>query len=291
MLDHANICWTIESLRLAVPFATEGFRLVSYLPMAHIAERVVTHYSGITFGYEVTTCPDLHVPRGVPPATPAARCSSAYPAPARRSTAGCEPCSRPIPRRPRSSSERWRSGSRSPPPAHGAKLSRPISPARSSRSTPRRCARCASCSVSTTLRVAVTAAAPIPVEILEFFRALGVPLSELYGLSESSGPITWEPERVRRAPSVARSPVSSCASRTTARCSAGAATSSAATSTIRRKPPRRSTPTAGSTPATSARSTTTATCASSTARRSSSSPRAARTSRPRTSRPRSRPSR
>ena len=60
MLDHANICWTIESLRLALPFSTEGFRLVSYLPMAHIAERVTTHYAGLVNGYEVTTCPDLH---------------------------------------------------------------------------------------------------------------------------------------------------------------------------------------------------------------------------------------
>src|SRR4029077_18157199 len=32
----------------------------SYLPMAHIAERVVTHYGGLVNGYEVTTCPDLH---------------------------------------------------------------------------------------------------------------------------------------------------------------------------------------------------------------------------------------
>ena len=47
------------------------------------------------------------------------------------------------------------------------------------------------------LRVAVTAAAPIPVEVLQFFRSAGVPLSELYGLSESSGPMTWEPVRVR----------------------------------------------------------------------------------------------
>ena len=60
MLDHANICWTIESLRLALPFSSEGFRLVSYLPMAHIAERVTTHYGGLVNGYEVTTCPDLH---------------------------------------------------------------------------------------------------------------------------------------------------------------------------------------------------------------------------------------
>ena len=59
MLDHANICWTIESTRLAMDLSVEGFRLVSYLPMAHIAERMTSHYSGVALGYEITTCPDI----------------------------------------------------------------------------------------------------------------------------------------------------------------------------------------------------------------------------------------
>ena len=41
----------------------------------------------------------------------------------------------------------------------------------------------------------MTGAAPIPFEILQFFRSLGVPLSEVYGLSETSGPMTWTPFR------------------------------------------------------------------------------------------------
>ena len=61
MLDHHNICWTIDSLREALGFAPDRFRIVSYLPMAHIAERVVTHYGGIAFAYEVTTCPDIRL--------------------------------------------------------------------------------------------------------------------------------------------------------------------------------------------------------------------------------------
>ena len=40
------------------------------------------------------------------------------------------------------------------------------------------------------LVAAVTGAAPIPRELLTWFRAIGVPLSEIYGLSESSGPMT-----------------------------------------------------------------------------------------------------
>src|SRR5262249_8876156 len=44
---------------------------------------------------------------------------------------------------------------------------------------------------------AITGAAPIPVEILEFFRALGVPMAEIYGMSESSGPMTFDAVDVR----------------------------------------------------------------------------------------------
>ncbi len=43
----------------------------------------------------------------------------------------------------------------------------------------------------------MTSAAPIPVEVLQFFRSAGVPLSELYGMSESTGPMTWDAVRVK----------------------------------------------------------------------------------------------
>ena len=67
------------------------------------------------------------------------------------------------------------------------------------------------------LRVAVTAAAPIPVEILQFFRSLGLPLSEMYGLSESSGRPHGSPSACASAPSGTRFPASSSVSVTTAR--------------------------------------------------------------------------
>ena len=34
------------------------------------------------------------------------------------------------------------------------------------------------------VEVAITGAAPIPAELLSWFRAIGVPLSEIYGMSE-----------------------------------------------------------------------------------------------------------
>jgi long-chain acyl-CoA synthetase len=59
VLDHENICWTVQSLRRSLAdIEVEGRRGVSYLPMAHIAERMTSHYQGVTFGYEVSTCPE-----------------------------------------------------------------------------------------------------------------------------------------------------------------------------------------------------------------------------------------
>src|SRR5262249_5321469 len=45
--------------------------------------------------------------------------------------------------------------------------------------------------------VAVSGAAPIQQGILEWFNAIGVPLSEIYGMSESSGPMTWDVHEIR----------------------------------------------------------------------------------------------
>jgi long-chain acyl-CoA synthetase len=47
------------------------------------------------------------------------------------------------------------------------------------------------------VRAAITGAAPIPREVLEWFNAIGVPLSEIYGMSESSGPMTWAAYRIK----------------------------------------------------------------------------------------------
>src|SRR4029078_10263988 len=50
-----------ESLAQAAeldPARVAGWKVVSYLPMAHIAERMTSHYQGVRFGYEITTCPD-----------------------------------------------------------------------------------------------------------------------------------------------------------------------------------------------------------------------------------------
>ena len=49
-LPRRSYGWTREDLA--------GKRVVSYLPMAHIAERMVSHYMLLGAGIEVTTCPE-----------------------------------------------------------------------------------------------------------------------------------------------------------------------------------------------------------------------------------------
>ncbi len=196
MLDHANICWTIESTRLTMGKSLEGYRLVSYLPMAHIAERMTSHYTGVAFGYELTTCEDI------------------------RFLGAALGDTRPqvffgVPR----TYEKMHAVVRSllaADPAKEAEFDRALelgklaADARSRGETlagdlARQWEQADAAILHPVLQllgldaveVAVSGAAPVPVEILEFFRGLGLPLSEIYGLSETSGPLTWEPERVR----------------------------------------------------------------------------------------------
>lgn len=197
MIDHANVAWTVESLERAMPLERfDGRRLVSYLPMAHIAERMVSHYMGVQLGYEVTSCPvasDL---------------------------AGYMPHVRPeiffaVPR----VWEKFQAGVNAvlgadPEKAAGFEASRGVglkaALARANgEELPADLAGAYEQAEEQALRpvrellgldqvvAGITAAAPITVDTLEFFLGLGVPISELYGMSESTGPMTWESRRVK----------------------------------------------------------------------------------------------
>jgi len=166
MITHRNLCWVVESMARATGERLTGWRQVSYLPMAHIAERLVTHYFHIAEGTDVTCCPEptelasylrevrpehfLGVPRvwekihaGI---TAAMAADPAKEAAFRRAL--------------ETGDDAILAGVRALVGLDG-------------------------------MRLALTGAAPIPRPVFDFFRALGVPLSEVYGLSECTGPMTW----------------------------------------------------------------------------------------------------
>jgi long-chain acyl-CoA synthetase len=59
MLTHRNLCWSVESIRVAMGVSARGWRQISYLPMAHISDRMFNHYIHVTNGSEVTICPSV----------------------------------------------------------------------------------------------------------------------------------------------------------------------------------------------------------------------------------------
>ena len=57
-LTHRNVLTMATEMTAATGLHTD-MRAISYLPMAHIAERVSSHYLAITNGYAVVCCPEL----------------------------------------------------------------------------------------------------------------------------------------------------------------------------------------------------------------------------------------
>src|SRR5205814_2930800 len=54
--SHNNIVWTLESCRRL--FDQENDIIVSYLPLAHVAERFISQWNAIYLGREIYFCPD-----------------------------------------------------------------------------------------------------------------------------------------------------------------------------------------------------------------------------------------
>jgi len=196
MLTHRNICWTVESLRRALPFDDYvGKRIISYLPMAHIAERMTSHYAGAFLGYEVTTCPD---PTGIAPYLGHVKPHFMFGVPRvyEKVYAGVNAVLAADPEK----SQKF---------AEALAAAEPIVEAMDwGTATDEQIAtyqfldEVAFKQVRELLGIealecAVTGAAPLPAEILTWFRCIGVPLSEIYGMSESSGPMTWTATRIK----------------------------------------------------------------------------------------------
>lgn len=196
MIDHRNVCWTVECLRLAFDLDDySGKRIVSYLPMAHIAERMMSHYQTLFLGYEVTCCPDPtlfadyarevhpHIMFGVPRVWEKiyGGVQAALSADPEKETAVREAVETAGP-----IAEKMTWGTATPEEIETYEFLDAVA-----FSTIRELVGLDQ------LVAAVTGAAPIPAEMLAWFRTIGVPLSEIYGLSETSGPMTWAPYKVK----------------------------------------------------------------------------------------------
>jgi long-chain acyl-CoA synthetase len=184
-LTHANMVFEARSLHAARNLDAHG-RVISYLPHAHIADRMGTHYLGMMLGFTVTSCPDPkllfeHVPEvrptdftGVPRVweklKAALEAKFAAEAPEKRAAiqgaigaaltkVRAEQAGQPVPEA----------------------LAAGVARAEQMVFAPLRAALGLDQS-----RGFFVGAAPTPREVLEFFHALGMPIAEVWGMSELS---------------------------------------------------------------------------------------------------------
>ncbi|MGD9704180.1 MAG: long-chain fatty acid--CoA ligase [Acidimicrobiia bacterium] len=196
MISQYNVVYTVEQLSRCIAFDTfAGKRTVSYLPMAHIAERMMSHYQALLLGYSVYCCPDPallsaylkevrpEIAFGVPRVWEKIYLgvNAALAADAERKQKFDEAIEAAIAIK-RAELDGTMTDQQRETWAFLDSVA--FSPVRALVGLD-------------ALQVAVSGAAPIPTKVLEWYTALGVPMSEIYGMSESSGPMTWSPERSR----------------------------------------------------------------------------------------------
>ncbi|OLC19006.1 MAG: hypothetical protein AUH27_06875 [Chloroflexi bacterium 13_1_40CM_66_19] len=200
--SHNNIIWTLESVQRF--WAIEPQTLVSYLPLAHVAERFTSQWRGIADGHEVWLCPDpnqllpflvearptffVGVPRVWEKLMAGLRAGiAAEPEEAKRQMVqGAVEAA--------ISAYRLRHEGKPVPEELATVVERaqPLFVLLRSKVGLDRCT------------TAITSTAPCRPEVHEFWAALGMPLYEVWGMSELTGPATVVPMDDHQAPSIGR---------------------------------------------------------------------------------------
>jgi long-chain acyl-CoA synthetase len=185
-LIHRNLLASAERVDELISFPQDG-RVISWLPAAHIAERNAHHYLPIVFGLQITCCDD---PRQVLSYLPEVRPSWFFAVPRiwEKLKAGLETmmAAQPEPQRQATQAALDAAVRKVQLEQRGEEV-----PAELAQEVAR-----ADAEIFSGLRTMLgldqveainVGAAPTPVEVLEFFHAIGLPLAELWGMSETCG--------------------------------------------------------------------------------------------------------
>ncbi len=196
-LCHRNLLSAVRGIELMVKFPEES-RVVSWLPAAHIAERGAHHYLPIVYGLQISTCPD---PRQVLSYLPEVRPHWFFAVPRiwEKLKAGLETMIAGQPDERRAQTER----------ALAAAVEKVRIEQRGEQVPAELAAEVATADEEIfaglrkmlgfdEVRAVNVGAAPTPIEVLEFFHAIGIPVSELWGMSETCGAgCVNPPERIK----------------------------------------------------------------------------------------------
>ncbi|MGA2452389.1 MAG: long-chain fatty acid--CoA ligase [Solirubrobacteraceae bacterium] len=185
-LVHRNLLATVEGIEDLIDFPRDG-RVVSWLPAAHVAERNAHHYIPIVFGLQITCCDD---PREVLSYLPEVRPSWFFAVPRiwEKLKAGLETMVAAQPDERQKALQTALDAAVRKVRMEQAGVAVPAELAEQVAK--------ADAEIFAGLREMLgldkveainVGAAPTPVEVLEFFHAIGLPLAELWGMSETCG--------------------------------------------------------------------------------------------------------
>ncbi len=192
-LTHRNLMTLVSGVEELVDFPDRGGKVISWLPAAHIAERGSHYYLPVVRGLQVTICPD---PRNIIKFLPEVQPTWFFSVPRifEKLKAGVETTFAKLPEDERSAVE-----------AGLAAAIEKIRLEQAGKEVPEELAAAvakADSEMFAALRkelgldevVAINVgAAPTPLEVLEFFHAIGIPVGELWGMSETCGLATCNP--------------------------------------------------------------------------------------------------
>jgi long-subunit acyl-CoA synthetase (AMP-forming) len=197
MLAHRNLMAAVKGIEALIRFPRGG-RVISWLPSAHIAERAAHHYLPVVYGLQVTTCPN---PREVLQYLPEVQPSWFFAVPRiwEKLKAGLEAMLAAQPDEQRAGVEQALEAS-----LRKVRLEQAGEPvpeelaAAVARADEQVFANIRRMLGFDAVEVVNVGAAPTPVEVIEFFHAIGVPLAELWGMSETCGAGACNPpDRIR----------------------------------------------------------------------------------------------
>ena len=192
-LTHRNLMGLVGGVDEMLDLPERGAKIISWLPAAHIAERGAHYYLPVIKGVSVTICPD---PRKIGDSLAAVRPTWFFAVPRifEKLKAGIEASFAKLPDEQRVPAQKGleaaiqkvrleQSGQEVP-----EELAAGVAQAEEAMFKPLRqkmgLDELVACNVG---------AAPTPVEVLEFFHAIGIPIGELWGMSETCGVATCNP--------------------------------------------------------------------------------------------------
>jgi long-subunit acyl-CoA synthetase (AMP-forming) len=197
-LTHRNLLTLVASVDRLIEFPEQGGRVVSWLPAAHIAERGANYYLPVARGLEIAICPD---PREIVQFLPRARPTWFFAVPRvwEKLKAGLEAMLAGLPAEQREPVERGLEAALERVRFEQRGEQVPEDVARAAAEADEGMFAGLRHQLGLDEAVAVNVgAAPTPVEVLEFFHAIGIPVGELWGMSETCGVATCNPpERIK----------------------------------------------------------------------------------------------